>query len=335
MITVEKDIVTKVGNIKRITMERKSMKVVLLSYGASIYSIEYNGREMTLKPNNLDDFLTAKYYYGKTVGRTSGRLMCPSYAIDHIEYPIKPHPEGEVTTLHGGAAGFSYRDFELLSQKEDETKSEVVLRILSEDMEGDYPGDLTLDVRFVLNDFSELLLEFSASTNKDTLCNITNHTYFNLSDSGTILDHEMMIKATDYVVINDDLIPQRKDPVKGTIMDLNEADLIRNRVEILKKTPILGYDNAFLLQENEKKVFLRDTKSNTSLTVTTDYPSAVVFTHNLLFVDSFDPIYKEGLYTGVAIECQFEPYGIHFPDWNQAILRKGESYQHYISYQFN
>lgn len=334
MIRVETDLNTTVGRIKRITMMRNNLKVVLLSYGASIYSIEYKGKEMTLKPNNLEDFLTSKYYYGKTVGRTSGRLMCPSYEINGTTYEVKSYPENEVTKLHGGKHGFSFRNFDLVEHHENEYGSHVVLRIISQDMEEDYPGELTLYVTFQLSDSGELRLEFMANSTKDTLCNITNHTYFNLAGTGTILNHEMLIKATDYVVLNERLIPQRKEAVEGKIFDLNQADLLERRINVLKETPILGYDHAFMLQENDKRLQLKDLDSNVELTVTTDYPAAVVFTHNLQFVDSFDSSYGNGMYAGVAIECQFEPYGIHFKDWNQAILRKGDIYSHYVSYQF-
>ncbi|MBN2540839.1 MAG: hypothetical protein JXB08_04870 [Bacilli bacterium] len=334
MIKIENDLHTKIGNIKRITMERNNLKVVLLSYGASIFSIEYKGKEMTLKPDNLEDFLSAKYYYGKTVGRTSGRLMCPSYYIDDKAYVIKPYPEDEITKLHGGKNGFSFQDFELVEHHEGENGTHVVLRYISQDQEEDYPGELTLYVTFQLCDCGELRLEFLANTTKDTICNITNHTYFNLASSGTILNHEMMIKATDYVVLDERLIPQRKETVTGKVFDLNNSDLLKNRIEVLKDTPILGYDHAFMLQKNDKRLKLNDLDSNVELTITTDYPAAVVFTHNLLFVDSFDSAYGNGMYAGVAVECQFEPYGIHFKDWNQAILRKGDIYSHFVSYQF-
>lgn len=333
MIQVEKKIQTSVGEISKTTMQRGQLEVVFLSYGASIYSIKYKGREVTVRPDDLDAFLTAQFFYGKTCGRTGGRLIMPSYQIGDNIYPVKPF-RGETTKLHGGALGFSYRHFELISTKDTDQLSQIVYKIVSPDGEEDYPGELTLFVTYSVDQYDHLLIAYEAKSTKDTLCSITNHVYINLDGEGTIQKHYLQIDASQYVDLNENLTPKKKVSIERTPFDLRKLTQIEGRLKSLQDTPIGGYDHTWVFDHPIGKAVIKDSKKEFSLKISTSYPAIVVFTHNVVSPDLLPKRYGNGVQSALTIECEYEPGGIHYPDMNSAILRHDETYRHWIDLHF-
>lgn len=333
MIKVEHGIPSSVGDVTLVTMKREQVEVVLADYGASVYSFKFNGREMTVRPDDLDGFLNGKFYYGKTCGRTGGRLIAPSYEIDGMSYPVKPHG-GETTKLHGGKNGFSFRHFELVSVKEEEKQDVVTWKLFSPDGDEDYPGDLTLFIHYILDQNNRLRIQFEGNTTKDTLCSVTNHMYFNLNGKGTINQHHVKIDASHYVELNEDLIPISKSSVKGTPFDLRELKSIEKPLEELSKTPIGGFDHTWIFDHEVGHVTVMNDQQDYQLDVSSNYPAVVMFAHNIPSTDQLPSEYRDGVRSSLAIECEFEPGGIHFPYLNSGILRKNESYQYWIDYTF-
>lgn len=333
MIQVEKKIQTSVGDISRVTLKRGELEAVLISYGASIYSIKYRGREVTLRPDDLEAFLKAKYYYGKTCGRTGGRLIMPSYQIDGITYPVKPYG-GETTKLHGGALGFSFRHFELVEAKDIEGLSCVTFKIISADGEEDYPGELTLFVTYCVNEHNHLRILYEAKTTKDTLCSITNHVYLNLDGKGSVENHYVQIDASNYIDLNEDLTPRKKVSVDKTPFDLRKLTMIEPQLKLLKDSPIGGYDHTFLFDEQVGKAVIKDSKKELTLNLSTNYPAIVVFTHNAISPDPLPSRFGNAFQSALTVECEYEPGGIRYPDMNSAILRKDENYHHWMDLHF-
>lgn len=333
MIKVEKSIQTTVGDISKVTLQQGELEVILLSYGASIYSIKYRGREMTVRPDDLDAFLTAQFYYGKTCGRTSGRLIAPSYMIDDQEYPVKPF-RGETTKLHGGKDGFSYRHFEIVDIKDDHEYSQVTYKIVSPDGDEDYPGELTLYVTYRADQNDHLLITYDAKSTKDTLCSITNHVYVNLDGEGTIQNHHLKIDASHYIDLNENLTPRKKVSLDKTPFDLRKLTKIEGRLKSLKDTPIGGYDHTWVFDRKIGKAVIKDSKKEFALKVSTSYPAFVVFTHNVVTPDPLPERYGNGIQSALTLECEYEPGGIHYSEMSSSILRKDEAYQHWIDLQF-
>lgn len=324
---------TSLGTIQQIDIQKGDLSLSLLTYGASVYRLSYKKRHITVEPHSIEDFMKAKFFYGKTIGRTAGRLILPSFKIDQHEYPITSYG-GEKTKLHGGALGFSYRHFKLESYKESTNQDEVVFSIVSPHMEEGYPGELNLYVTYTIDIDNNLNIRYKAHTTEDTLCNITNHMYFNLDGSNIIDNHMISINASRFVDVDENIMPQGKKDVTGTPFDLRKPTHLYKPLSLLSHTPIKGFDHAWLFDDKVGTVTLTDSKNAMSLVLTTDYPAVVIFTHNIPTTDQL-PYANQGIRSSLTLECQYEPSGIHYPDFNHAILRKHDTYQHFINMKFS
>jgi aldose 1-epimerase len=335
MIKVEKKKVdTNLGEIDLISMKSSDMEVVLTSYGAAVYSIKVLGNLVTVAPQQFDLFFRSPFFYGKTIGRTSGRLILPSYQIDHAYYPIKPF-RGDKVKLHGGPSGFSYRHFKTLVHTSGEDEGSVSFMYQSMHMEEEFPGELKLIVTYKLTKSMGLNIMFEATSDHDTLCNITNHTYFNLSTSRTnILDHQFQIHADHYLEIDQDNIVLSKKSVKDTLFDFNVKTNLGERIKKMQLTPFNGFDHTWLFNNQKTKMEIDEPSSPVKLIVETSYPAVVIYTHNYPSPTKLEQFKHDGTHSSFTLECQFEPGGIHFPYLNSAILRKNELYKHHILYQF-
>ncbi|MDI6453636.1 aldose epimerase family protein [Peloplasma aerotolerans] len=311
------------------------MKVVLSSFGASIYSIEYDGVEMTLNTEKIEDFFVSPAYYGKTVGRISGRLFGPDYEINHQVYQVKLEKD-QIAMLHGGSKGFSMQKFEIDDQYIDQNIASITYRYHSPNMEEGFPGNLDLIVEYQLNQLNELKIIIKGNTDQDTLCNITNHIYFNLSKTNQKVHHQILsIDADHYVDVDDQYRFKTKKHVENTIFDFRKARTVGGSIEALKDSALLGIDHTFVLNENPTPAaYLYDPISKYQVTVDTSYPAVVVYTHNLPSTFKLRGLDHPGVHCGITFECQYEADGIHHQELNSAILKKENQYNHYINFKF-
>lgn len=328
-----KDVHTSLGSVKQLDIQKGDLSLSLLSYGASIYRLSYKNRCVTVQPNTIEDFMKANFFYGKTIGRTAGRLILPSFRIDDNEYPITAYG-GEKTKLHGGALGFSYRHFKLESYHENNESVDVVFSIVSPHMEEGYPGELTLFVTYTIDRHNTLNISFKATTTEDTLCNITNHIYVNLDGKNTIENHTMSINSSTYIDVDHHIIPRGKKDVSHTPFDLRQPTVLKEALSALKDTLIKGFDHAWLFDDKIGHINISNSKKDIVLDVTTDYPAVVIFAHNIPTKDPIDYA-NHGIYSSLTLECQYEPSGIHYPGFNHAILRKDEIYHHFMKLHFS
>lgn len=335
MIHVEKKILkTIVGDIDLITLKSPTMEVALTSFGAAVYYIKVLNHLVSVGPQNMDHFLQSLVYYGKTVGRTSGRLILPSFKIDNKVYPIKPF-KGDNVKLHGGPTGFSFRHFKTVSSVSGETEGSVSFAYTSQHMEEEYPGKMNVLITYHLTNEMGLKIIFEADSDQDTICNLTNHTYFNLSTAKPhIFDHDITIHADHYLDIDKDVIVRAKKAVKGTPFDFNQKTNLGRRMQQMKDTPFMGFDHTWILKNQITKVEVDEVSSPVKLQVETSYPAVVIYTHNYPSPVTIEQFNTNGIHSSFTLECQYEPGGIHYPFLNQAILRKNEHYKHFILYQF-
>lgn len=220
-----------------------------------------------------------------------------------------------------------------------------MLTYVSADGEEGYPGELKVTATYRWTDANELSLDLRAVTDSDTVINLTNHTYFNLSghDSGSVLDHELWLAASRYLPTDDTLIPTGElADVTGTPMDFTSAKPLGR--DIKADFPALnygkGYDNCFVIDGADGTLRdvarLTDHVSGRTMTVATTQPGVQVYTGNWL---AGSPINKSGRsyndYEGVAIECQALPDAPNKPQFPSAVLRPGEEYHHIIVFRFN
>ncbi len=326
--------ITTVGSIEFITLISQDLKVELTSYGAAIYQIYIDEHEMLVGPKDLDDFLKSTSYYGKTIGRVSGRLVVPSYEIDGITYPVKA-VGSKKTNLHGGKIGFSFKNFEIVEEKINQSTVSVTMKYTSCDQEENFPGELTLFVTYTLNDHMKLRIDYDAKSDRDTLCNVTCHPYFNFQKHKTnIFNHELSVQASHYLNIDSEYLIQSKDSVKNTPFDLRKAVNLKESIQKMSNTSFEGFDHTWIFDQKQNQVTLFDPESNIGLTIDSSYPSIVIYTHNIPSAKKLEQLGNLGIHSSIALECQFEPGGIHHKYLNSAILRKNEHYQHHITYDF-
>lgn len=334
-ITVEK-LETHKGLVDIVTLKNENAEVVLVSLGAGIYSYKYKGHNLVITPDDIDSYCRDTAYYGKTIGRTSGRLVMPSFKIDDQVYPIKAY-NSAATQLHGGATGFSKRNFSLVHLDKQEQFSKITYRYISKDLEEGFPGQLTLDVSYQLNLDGSLDIEHEAVTSKDTLCNITNHAYFNFNQTNTtIYDHEMILKASHYLDIDKNNIIKNKRNVKSSAFDFRKKTSFGDAIKQMENTSFKGFDHTWLFDSNSDdiKATVFDPITKIGLNLYTTYPAVVIYTSNFPSgIDLKGPFDTDAKHCSFTLECQFEPGGIYHKDLNQAILRKDERYHHMIKFE--
>jgi len=330
-----------------ITLTNKNnFKVVLCSLGASIYSIYMKSKygyieNIIMTPKEDDDFLNTEYYYGKIIGRTAGRISNASFSLDGETFNLVSNKPNNVV-LHGGDKKFSdmIYDYEVY---EEEDKSYVIFKGFSKDGSAGYPGDINLKITYTIyENVDDVLIDYYATTTKKTVLNLTNHAYFNLSGDfkRSILEHELMLKASRFVDIDEDLLPICIRNVND-IMDFRDGKRIGMDIEdsSLQNHAYLGYDHPFIFDDQNYLICnasLFDPVSFRQVEVYTTYPSIVIYSNN--YPTGKKMIDKETVdskYDAICLECQFVPNGINTDtDEDKAILDKGQEYHQQTRYSF-
>lgn len=325
-----KSIQTVVGDVKSVILENEFLSIEILSYGASIFHLYVKNKdekiEVSVQPDDLNEFLTSQFYYGKTVGRTAGRLFYPSYSIGNTEYLLDD--TSNPSLLHGGENGFSFKHFEIAELSE----THVKLKAVSYADEGPYDGILTLFTTYQISN-NTLEIIYEAHTTETTLCNITNHVYLNLSKQPTIDDHHMTIRADTYLNIDDNNKIISVEPVKEPL-DFNQGLKLKEALNIMEQTPFHGFDHTFIFNK-EKDIQMEVETDDMKMTLKTTNPSVVLYTHNKPAPHQLRHIEKEkNKHVAFTIETQYEPGGIQFDGLNNAILTPHDTYNETTTLEF-
>ncbi|HWB33298.1 MAG TPA: aldose epimerase family protein [Acidobacteriaceae bacterium] len=317
------------------TIKDADLAVHITTYGARIVALDAKDRDgktadVVLGYNSVQGYVaegTAKTYFGAIVGRYGNRIRGGKFVIDGHAYQVPQNDHGNA--LHGGPHGF---DEKLWTAKE--IPGGVEFTLVSPDGDMGFPGTLTAHVRYTLVG-AALHINYSATTTKPTVLNLTNHSYFNLSGagSGTILGEELMINADKYTPVDKTLIPTGgPQPVAGTPFDFRRMTAIGQRIhdnnEQLKIAG--GYDHNWVLNgaNGQMKVAakLYDPKSGRVLTVSTTQPGVQFYSGNFL-----DGSYKSpagvpyAKNTGLCLETQHYPDSPNQPEFPSTLLKPGET----------
>jgi len=309
----------------------------LMNYGATLVAFEApdrNGRltDVTLGFDTLEGYVKFNSpYFGCTVGRCTNRIAGGCFHLDGKEYRLATNAGN--SHLHGGLKGFDKGFW----RAEAEFPS-VKFTYLSPDGEEGYPGNLAVAVTYILTENNELTIEYSATTDKPTPVNLTNHTYFNLAGSGNILGHELLIASTQYLPVNDALLPTGEiHPVKGTPMDFTTSMPIGQRIHQLKGEPI-GYDHTYVLKNAGGRIKLAarvfEPHSGRVLEVHTTEPGVQLYTGNFLdgtISGKGGRAYQQ--HTGFCLETQHFPDSVNQPPFPSVILKPGQQYRQTTTYR--
>lgn len=316
------------------------LEVEISEFGASIISIKTpnkNGKiiDVVLGYDDIKKYKRQTKYIGATVGRCCNRIKDGLIEIDGIEYQLNCN-DGK-NHLHGGNIGF---DKKIWNSKEIENG--VELNYISEDGEENYPGQLDVKVTYTLKDNS-LIINYKATTNKTTVCNLTNHNYFNLNGYGNILQHQVQILADYFTENNQESIPTGKIiPVENTPMDFRNPQYIEKDInnEYYQIQYAKGFDNNWVLNnyngEIRKVATAYSELSGIELEVSTDLPGLQFYSGN--FLDGAEngknniPIKN---HSGFCLECQYFPNAFANDNFEKPILKSSKQYNKSIIYKFN
>jgi aldose 1-epimerase len=332
---------TSMGEVLLVTLENNhGFKLNLCSFGASIYKITYkddsnNEKLLNLTNENIEDFLSSSSYYGKTIGRVSGRLFGSYFKVLDQTYPLKL-TKGQSSMLHGGEKGIPFQNFSLKSEDITDNAAKITFYYYSPDKEEGFPGNLDLFVSYELNNDDQIVIEYNATSDQNTLLNLTNHIYFNLSpDFETIDSHELMLNANQYILFESDFQFKGVASVDQTLFDFREMKSPSLLSNSLKQTKQRGIDTIFLVPKGSNFIAkLEHPRSSIGLNVYSTYPAVVVYTHQYPSKKKLIGVDDDGAYKGITFECEFEPAGVYSDDLNSAILKKNEPYQESIVFQF-
>lgn len=320
------------------------MTVSCLNYGCVITKIivpDRNGifENVVLGFDEFEDYLEFSPYFGAVVGRVAGRIKGAKFELDSEEYRLTANESPN--HLHGGKQGFNSVIWETETI---EQKDGVGLRFSyrSHDGEEGYPGNLDTTVTYLLSNTNDLSITYEAMTDRKTVVNLTNHSYFNLSGQGKRLcsEHILQLKSDRFLELGQDLLPTgRIIPAENTPFDFNQGRLLQSGMKSDHPQNILvgnGYDHPLLFtQGGENSIMLSEKESGRSLLVTTDQPCVVLYTGNKLD----GPFSIAGVpaknYLGVCLETQGLPDAIHHPDFPTVILNPEEVYYSTTKYRFS
>lgn len=328
--------------IYKYTMTNKSgASVVLTNIGAGIVSINVPDKDGKLGDVVLGYGKAESYFgdgpcAGKCPGRYANRIAKGRFTLDGKTYelPINNGPNH----LHGGPEGCQNKVWE--SRKKN---GAVEFMYFFEDGEMGYPGNLKVVAHYEWNDENQLSLTFTARSDAKTIVNLTNHVYFNLNCSGSVLRHRLRLNASEYLPTDETLIPLgESESVAGTPMDfLNEKSIGR---DIKKDFPALnygkGYDACYIIDgytegQLQEAAELYSRKSGRTLKIATTQPGVQIYTGNWL---EGCPTGKHGKkyhdYDAVAIECQHFPDSPNNPSYPTTVLEPGQVYKQAIIFSF-
>lgn len=318
--------------------------VKITTYGGIVTEIHVPDRDgklgnVVLGFASLDKYLDGHPYFGAITGRVANRIAGGKFTLDGQTYTLATN--NGPNTLHGGKVGFDKRVWKA-TPKDSANGPQLSLHYVSKDGEEGYPGNLDTTVTYTWTDDHQLRIEYKATTDKPTIVNLTNHSYFNLGGeaSGTILDHVLTLNAASYTAVNDTLIPTGKiEPVAGTPLDFTKPMPIGDRIEQVGKNPT-GYDHNYVVDGKagtlRPAATVKDPKSGRVMEVQTTEPGIQLYTGNFLKGEEVGiggkPYVKHAAF---CLETQNFPDAVNQKDFPNVVLRPGQTYQSTTVYKFS
>lgn len=336
---------TKDGHeVKLFTLTNSHGVVVKMTdYGATIVAVETpdkNGKKanITLGFDKLEGYLQRHPYFGSTVGRYANRIAKGKFTLDGKEYTLATN--NGPNHLHGGKKGYDAVVWKAEPLKSADGAA-VKFSYTSPDGEEGYPGTLKATATYTLTDNDELRIDYTATTDKATVVNLTNHAYWNLggATSGTILKHELTLACDEYIPIDATAIPLGKPaPVKGTVMDFTAAHAIGERIDELKKEPhtTKGYDHCYVVRGEAGKLRMaakvKDPASGRVMEIYTTEPGIQLYCGN--FLDGSPEGNNHKQHEAFCLETQRYPDSPNQPSFPTSVLKPGETYKSTTVHKF-
>jgi aldose 1-epimerase len=323
------------------------MEVKITNYGGIVVSIsvpDKNGKfyDVVLGYDTLEEYTRDNPYFGCIVGRYANRIAKGAFMLNGVEYTLAQNNNDN--HLHGGIKGFDKVVWNAEIVRRDEEVG-VKLTYLSVDGEEGYPGNLNVTVIYTLTDSDELKIDYMATTDRDTVVNLTNHSYFNLAGAGLgdVLGHEMMINADRFTPINANLIPTGElRSVEGTPLDFTRPETIGSRIDADDEQIKFGggYDHNWVLNKSGEELSLAarvsDPATGRCMMVYTTEPGIQFYSGN--FLDGSSRGKKGSVYHkryAFCLETQHFPDSPNKPEFPSVVLKPAETYKQTTIYRFS
>ncbi|EPR09194.1 aldose epimerase family protein [Ruminiclostridium papyrosolvens] len=325
-----------------------NMSVDILNYGGTIVSIlmpDKNGKiaDIALGFDDIKRYMENDAYMGALIGRHGNRIEGAEFELNGKVYELVKNDGNN--HLHGGTIGFHNVVWNAEIQEE-KGFQKLVLTHTSPDGEENYPGNLNVKVEYSLSEDNELKIDYNAVSDKDTVVNLTNHAYFNLSghDSGDVLKHHIYINADKFTPVNDECIPTGEiRDVKGTVMDFTKLSSFSEGISSGDEQIVYGqgYDHNWVLNTkgniNEVACELYAPESGRAMQVFTTKPGLQFYSGNHLnekveLIGKKHTVYNKR--TGLCLETQFFPNAMKHKNFPSPILRANETYHYVTIYKF-
>lgn len=323
-------------------VNKNGVKVKVITYGgiiAEFHAPDKDGKfaDIVLGFDDLKGYTDGHPFFGAITGRVANRIGNAKFTIDGKQFTI---PGGNPHSLHGGAKGFDKR---VWKGEASVTPAGPMVKMsyTSKDGEEGYPGELQTVVTYTLTGDNALKIDYLATTNKPTIVNLTNHSYFNLAghNSGNILGHVLQLTADKYTPGDETLLPSGKiEPVAGTPFDFTKPTALGAHIQEIKAKPVgydLNYVNGMKREETPKLVAtVTEPKSGRVLKTFTTEPGVQLYTGNFLdgkTKGKSGATYNQ--YQAFCLETQFFPDSPNKPEFPSIVLRPGQEYRQTTIYQ--
>lgn len=319
----------------------RGLSVSALDYGAVITNLVVPDKDgapadIVLGYDDVAGYEVNGCFFGAFIGRHGNRIGGAEFTLDGTVYKLEKN-DGE-NNLHGGTPGYHQVMYQAAAGDDSVTFTRV-----SPDMEQGYPGNLSISLTYTLTEENELRIEYEAKSDKDTLCNLTNHSYFNLKghDGGDITDHKVWIKANGFTATSEDLIPDGNIvDVTGTPMDFRRKKAVSQDINADYEPLIMagGYDHNYVLDkregEIEKVAEVSEDTSGRTMEVYTDLPGMQMYSGNFIVKEDGKGGACYTKRTGICFETQFFPNSVNIPSFPSCVLKAGEDFRSTTIYKF-
>ncbi|MBN1994057.1 MAG: galactose mutarotase [Anaerolineae bacterium] len=323
------------------------LEAKIATYGGIIVSLTAPDRDGKLEDvvlglDTLEQYLAQSPYFGCITGRYANRIDHGKFTLNGIEYTLTKN-EGRRHHLHGGNIGFDKKVWAAAEVRSNEGVG-LKLSYLSPDGEENYPGNLSVTVTYTLTNDNALKIDYTATTDQDTVLNLTNHSYFNLAAgrAGDCLGHELMLNAAQFTPIDETLIPTGQlRSVKGTPLDFTTPTVIGDRIEEDYDQLRFGggYDHNFVLDNLDGSLILaakvREPITGRVMEVYTTEPAVQFYSSNFLdgsITGKGGVVYKKRY--AFCLETQHYPDSPNKPNFPSTVLKPGQTYQTTTIYKF-
>lgn len=331
-------------NMTLYTMKNKNgASVSVLDFGATLVSIivpDKNGnlQEVNLGFDTYQEYDEKSGFLGASVGRYANRIGGAKFTLNGKTYTLFKN-DGE-NTLHGGREGFDKKWWKG-QMLESEHEDAVIFTYVSHDGEEGFPGTMKVQITYAFDENNALTIRYMAQCDQDTVINLTNHSYFNISAKPDIKGLFVQVNS-DYITnVDEGLIPTGELlPVDGTLFDLREGDYIGNRLAKMDECPLMkavnGYDTNFVIRGEGLRTaaVVKDEETGRIMTVKTTEPAMQIYTANSMDLIGHGGAHY-GNYAGIALETQHYPDSPNHPEFPTTTLKAGDTFQSTTIYAFS